>query len=573
MLRIFRAPRAHFVRDAELADEAHPDDALHQIAGLGFNGIWIRMVARRLLKNPAYPAFGDQAEQCLPGLRRVIERAARRGLKVYAYLQEPLGMPSHDPFWKEHPALAGATYQHQDPFTYASTPMTAFCTSTEAGREFLVESSEGLLRQLPGLGGILTITASEFIAHCYSKYHFKAGSLGSHHGDRHPEPLRCSRCRERHPSDVVAEILNLMRTGMNRANRETPLLAWNWGWTAYEPDPQERILSQLQEGIEVLADFERGGTRVEPDGRRIAIDEYALSYAGPSERFLKMKAACDARGFRTHAKLQIGTTHEIATVSNLPLIGHLFEKARAFRKLKLDGFLGCWNFGLSPSLNLRAFNFFLSDDCPERRKDALSELAKREFAGGEVAVVLEAWAKFDAAFEHYPFSVPFLYFSPINYALALPFEAGPLDGKPMGRSWVLDERGSDLAQSCRPFSAEEIVERLTRLLERWNEGLAAYDRALKGVHPELDAARAAAVSVRSARNFYRLYLLKRNWSEAWLPQYREIVREEIATLDEAIPVYERDPRQGFHQECAGRMVTVEALRKKRERLRTVQGRE
>ena len=48
------------------------------------------------------------------------------------------------------------------------------------------------------------------------------------------------------------------------------------------------------------------------------------------------------------------------------------------------------------------------------------------------------------------------------------------------------------------------------------------------------------------------------------------MREEIATLDEAIPVYERDPRQGFHQECAGRMVTVEALREKRERLRASQ---
>lgn len=140
----------------------------------------------------------------------------------------------------------------------------------------------------------------------------------------------------------------------------------------------------------------------------------------------------------------------------------------------------------------------------------------------------------------------------------------------MGRSWVSEERGDDLAQSCHPFTAEEIVERLTRLLEIWTAGLAVYEKTLKAPHEELDAMRAVAVSVRSTRNFYRLYLLKRNWSESLLPRYREIVRDEITTLDQAIPVYERDPRQGFHQEFADYMVTVDAMKRKRERLKELE---
>lgn len=349
------------MRDAELAAQVYTDDALRQLADLGFNGVWIRMVYRRLLKNPKYPSFGDQSEQSMAGLRRVIERGAKHGIKVFAYLQEPLGLPTSDPFWTEHPELAGATYNHQNPFTYAYTPMTAFCTSADAGKEFLVKSSEKLLRELPGLGGIITITASEFIAHCYSKYDYERGK---HHGDKEAAPLRCPRCRERHPSDVVAEVLNLMRAGMDRASKGTPLIAWNWSWQSLEPDPQPRLLSGLARGIEILIDFERGGYRINPDGHVTFIDEYALSYAGPSERFLRLKQSCDEKGMPVHAKLQVGTTHEVATVSNLPLIGNLFDKTKSFKRLKLAGFMGCWSFGLSPSLNLRAFKYFLSNDCP-----------------------------------------------------------------------------------------------------------------------------------------------------------------------------------------------------------------
>src|ERR1051325_1533050 len=208
-VRIFRAPKAQFLRDAELADRVYDSDALKRLADLGFNGIWVRMVFRRLLKNPKYPSFGDQ-EQSLPGLRRVIERGECCGVKVYAYVQEPLGLPTNDPFWNEHEELGGATYNHQDPFSFAYSPMRAFCTSTRGGQEFLVESAEQLTRQLPGLGGVIAITASEFIAHCYSKYY---PDRKRHHGDKGEESLRCARCRERHPSDVVAEVLNLIREG------------------------------------------------------------------------------------------------------------------------------------------------------------------------------------------------------------------------------------------------------------------------------------------------------------------------------------------------------------------------
>ena len=44
-----------------------------------------------------------------------------------------------------------------------------------------------------------------------------------------------------------------------------------------------------------------------------------------------------SQGRPVHAKLQVGTTHEIATVSNLPLIPNLYKKTRRFRELDLGG--------------------------------------------------------------------------------------------------------------------------------------------------------------------------------------------------------------------------------------------
>ena len=42
--------------------------------------------------------------------------------------------------------------------------------------------------------------------------------------------------------------------------------------------------------------------------------------------------AARERGLRVMAKLQLGTTHELATVPSLPLIGNLYDKARALRR-------------------------------------------------------------------------------------------------------------------------------------------------------------------------------------------------------------------------------------------------
>ena len=569
MEKIFRAPDAHFIEDTKNIDDIYNEARLESLVSLGFNGIWVRLVFRRLLKNPNYPEFGDQAED-LDKINNVIAMAAKQKIKVYAYIQEPLGLPEKDEFWKKHPNMGGATYKHQDPFTYKPERMKAMCVSSPEVRKYLKESSAQLLTALPGLGGIITITASEFISHCYSKYYIKTQS---HHGDSKSAPLRCVRCAKRKPAEIVVEILNNLREGMDVVDTRTPLLAWNWSWHMYEDDPQSELIGKLLPGIVLLIDFERGGEKTNGSNKNTIVEEYSLSYAGPSERFLKSYKLCGEKGKKIYAKLQIGTTHEIATVANLPLIGNLYEKAKAMKDLKIDGFLGCWNFGLEPSLNLRAFNYFLSNECSPDKTTAMRDLALLEFPQTEPSLIISAWDFFEKAFDLYPFSVSFLYFSPINYSLILPFTQDPLSGNKMGRSWVMDDRGDDLAQSCNPFSATEIIERLTQMCLIWERGLSIFETALKAnssksLFEEVHTIWAIYLSLRSCCNFHKLYLLKKESPHVKASEFRELIKDELKVVTEAIPVYSADSRQGFHQECSEYMITVKALTDKK---RTLEG--
>lgn len=563
MLRVFRSPKAHFEHDAEFADRVYTPETMRELAAAGFNAVWIRVKGFEVVPNPKYPELGRDSARLLRNLNLVAERGAPYGVKLVIYCQEPLGLNQDDPFWAKHPEMAGADWGYNYGSAEHPEYMRAFCMSSEPVREYLADTMSTLLREVPGIVAVITITFSEFQAHCFS-HHRRGGG-----------PIPCPRCLEqgRTAADTVADVLNTMRQGMDRVNPATPLIAWNWSWVGFEDDPQPSVLGALDPRIEILADFERGDVRVDPFGKQVDQNEYSLSYIGPTKRFRLIRDLAHEQGRPVHAKLQVGTTHEIATVSNLPLIPNLYRKTRNFRELQLAGFMGCWNFGNEPSLNTRAFNRFLRDDCPADEATALRELALAEFPGADPAAIASAWQTFSQAFEYYPFSIPFLYMAPTNYALALPVRPGPLRADRIKRSWLMDPRDDRDDPACcfGPYTAEEIRERVERLCELWQEGLAQFEVAVAGlsgrtVHEELSAARAIGLSLRSLRNYFWLYFLKRDWRDEHRSAFLVIARDELATVEAAIPVYEGDPRQGFHIEGHGYMVSPDLLRAKRDEL-------
>ena len=541
-LRIWRSPYSNFYQDETLhAAEVYTRRYLEDLTGAGFNSIWIHAYLKDIAPTEVFPELGGDSAAHLRSLRTVIRRGHRAGIRVFLYMQPPMGMPAHSTFWHNHPEARGVTEGR------GSKKTSAMCTSEPKVRAFIQQAAEKLSRSLPELGGAILITASEYLAHCYS--HHSIMPEFDHFPDQN-ETLECPRCARRHPREIVSEIVGLIHSGFAAAGNGAKVIAWNWSWNMYEPDPQREIVKSLPRDVMLMAGFERGGTKIILGKRRI-IDEYAISYAGPSERFVESLNTARRRGMKTMAKLQINTTHELGVAPNLPLIGALYDKARAMRRLGLKSYMGCWNFGNMLTTNTAAFTFFLSAKRLPPRSQALAQFARDYFPGCNAKEVVAGWELFADAMDNYPFCIPFLYKAPLNFAVTFPIEPGPLNGGDVGSSWRPMKRGDDLSGTFGPYTLEETINGLGELARIWWRGVDSFENGVAGccaseAQVEVNAARMAGHCFQSGWNVYRAYRLRRNWSSEYLHPIQDIMRDELDHLPDARLIVENDRRMGFH---------------------------
>lgn len=559
-LRIFRSFTARYYDDDILyGPTAYPDEYFAKLVTQGFNAVWLRGTLRDLASTDVFPDLGTEITRHQDALATVVARAQQHDVQVLLYLNEPLCLPREHTFWSLHPEVRGAagkSVMDNWPETYA------FCTSTPEMQAWLRQVTKNLFTAVPELGGWFLISASEHHTSCYSH-------IWDAPGGQRPD---CPRCATRAASEVVAELITALHDGTRAASATAATIAWNWGWTQYEPDPQPSLLSQLPKDITVLIDWERGGHRLLPTGKPNFVDEYSLAYVGPSERFSKLHAEAQRQHLPVMAKLQVGTTHELATVPNLPLVDHLYEKLLGVERLGLQGMLATWNFGNSFSLNTAAIGRFVEHAGRPTPSEFVARLAEEYFDlehGGEVA---DAVAQFSAAMAWFPFDIPLLYAWPGNYALSYPLTLAPLTGKSMGWSWQMHERGDDLTSSASQFTIPEIIEQLQGLLVEWEKGLARYQQALAGsTNPHADVEIGVATVIgcvfQSTLHIYQTYLLRRDRPEDMKKQYHTILDDEIINLEKALPYLAADPRLGFHAECQGQMFSVESVEAKLSSLR------
>ena len=568
-LRIWRSPYSNFYKDETLdAAKVYTSDYLRELADAGFNAIWIRAILREIVPSRVFPEFGRRSADYLRSLRAVIRRGERMGVRVFLYMQEPRGFLADARFWRRHPEAEGATYR------YWGNDVSAMCTSEPSVRAFLREGAATLSRKLPGLGGAILITASEHVSHCYS--HYGNTYAPTEMAKMPPAALGCSRCERRRPADIIADIVGGIHSGFRDAKNGAEVIAWNWSWRIYEPNPQEGILRALPRGVRVMGGFERGGAK-RILGRNRVIDEYAISFAGPSDQFVQTLRAARKRGLKVMAKLQIGVTHELATVPNLPLIGTLYDKARAMRSLTLRDFMGCWAFGNMLTANSAAFLRFMTVKRLPPRDRALEAFAASYFPGCDAKRVKAAWELFAMAMDSYPFCIPFLYYGPTNYALAHPIDPGPIREGLVGRSWLPDRRrGDDLRQSLGPYTLTEVIRGLGKLTRIWRAGVEEFERGAAGcdapsARDELNTVRMVGHCFHSCWNLYRAYRLRRNWKVSHRKSLLAILRDERKHLAEALPIVVADKRMGFHSEAQRYLCTATGIRRKLKRINALLG--
>ena len=565
--RVWRSPYIHFYKDeVPDASRVYTQEFLQGVADAGFNAVWIRCILRELVKSKGFPEFGKNSAALLRSLRTVVERGKKVGVKVFLYSQPPYGFDYNDSFWKKHPDCKGSSWQ------WHNLHRAALCSSNPKVAAFLREAACRVSTALPDLGGMIIITASEHQSHCFSHYSVFRDDPSKLEDGTFQRSLDCPRCALRHPREVVAEIIGNLRDGLADAGNGAELWAWNWSWKLYEDEPQAEIIKALPKDITLMAGFERGGTK-KILGKRRVIDEYSLCYAGPSERFMNSMKVARARGMKMATKLQIGTTHELATVPNLALIGTIYDKAKAMRKIRVGDFMGCWNFGNMLTANTAALATFLDAKRLAPRDAALRKFADTYLPGSDAAAVAKAWGMFEKAMDNFPFTIPFIYYGPINFAVQHPVVPGSLRPEDTGRSWMNDRvRGDELTRSFGAFTLDEIIEAMGKLSAAWWKAAEAFDAAVAGCeHPhaaeERNAAWFAAHSFRSCWNLYRAYPLRKKWKKANEKALRPIMQDELDHLPALLPLMESDERLGFHSECQTRLATPSGVRRKIRELR------
>lgn len=566
MLRIWRSPSSAFgvFRDFKNENEfqyesftavdAYTEDELQKIADSGFNSIWVHGRLDHLTSTADFPEFGRHKDEHCARLRTLIARAAIYGIKVILYLQPPRAVYCDDhEFWRKHADVGGEVTEILDGRNN-SFLMRSLCTSHPDVRRYLQEAFANLVAALPELGGLLIISASEYPAHCYSRRNCRPNESRQYDAALEQVPVSCPVCSKLTPEVVILSLLHDIRDGVRIVSADLPIMFWDWCWSMYLVPAAEAIVSGMPDDCILVSDFERGGHKAVLGHAEHVIDEYSLSYAGPSEAFLNKLRLAGKRGIKVIPKLQIGTTHELATVVSLPLIRNICEKAGFMREKHIDSYLGCWNFGSQLSANTMAFNFFLEAKEFTGVELMLNAFCQKFFPDAEDEKVIKAWEYFSMAMDCYPFCIHFLYFSPLNYTLALLFQPGPLSQGKVGRSWLPDRRGDDLADSIRDFSLEEIISGLEQVAKLWSEGVRMLRRGLlhcsSGLaFKELNNAALCECIFKSAINSYKFYKLKKSWREPEsLNEFRRLLSSELEIVKEALPLTVNDLRQGFHVE-------------------------
>jgi hypothetical protein len=553
--RIWRSPYSDFNSDGPdwqdetvTANQVYTDEVLMSIAESGFNAIWVHGQLHHLVPSSQFCEFGQHSAIHLTQMRALIERASRFGIGVYIYMQPPRGLPQSDPFWQAHPEIAGTPMLWQTAHDKTETYLS-MCTSTSQVQDHLREASALLIRELAGLAGLILITASEYPSHCYR-----------------PQPVQCPRCEQRTAMDVITEIIRLVQDGVRSESPTVDVIVWNWSWSYVEADPSPGILKKLPEDIVLMADFERGDSK-EILGQVRPIDEYSLSFAGPSQRFMSCYQEAQKRDIPILAKLQFGTTHELATVPNLPLLGNLYEKARQMRELRVTGFMGCWNFGNMTSANTVAFNTFFNAPDLQPRDAALELFASKYFPGCDAAGARQAWEIFARAMDNYPFSLPFIYYGPVNYSLAYPLKAEPLNDIASGRSWMNDVRGDRLDDCLKPYTLDEVTQGMHEVARIWKGGAELLENALREVdhthaREEIATGWVCYHIWRSTWNTFRVYALRQDWNDSKREAYLKIAQDEVENLKQVLPYVEADRRFGYHSEAHAYLYDANAIREK-----------
>ena len=507
-----------------------PDAYLEKLARVGINGVWMHAPLRTLAPSTDFPEFGEGWETRLRNLNSLVERAARYGIRIYLYVNEPRAMKGA--FFQRHPDVRGSS----------SRDTWAMCTSVPKVREWIAGSLEHVAREVPGIGGFFTISMSENHTNCFS--HGGAWGTGA------PNAGDCPRCPKRKSWDVVAELLNAMRDGVRRSNATAQILHWDWGWG---DALATELIPRLSKDVFLLSisEWETPLDR----GFPTRVGEYSISVVGPGPRAGRNWEHAREAGLKAAAKVQFNNTWEIAAVPYIPVPQLILEHCENLSRRQLAALMASWTCGGYPSPNLAVAQAYYWTPRASQKEILLQVAATRCGAAGADRLV-EAWSRYSRAFQEFPYGVH-MYLIPTHHGPANLLRLDEVEHRPgmllfphdAWRVWVGD------------YPPEIVQRQFTKMAALWAEGLPLLEGVLaqtpatrrKAVELDLAVARTCWRHFRSVANqveFYRLReRLKESGRGAVITRMQEIARDEMKLAREQFVTSRRHSVIAYEASC------------------------
>lgn len=448
-----------------------------------------------------------------------------------------------------------------------------FCPWPEISQRYLYESMNFIFSRVPNLGGMINISHGERLTNCQSLIAPTSNARSV-----------CPACSKKKPWENINATLLPMSKGMHDANSDAEFIAW-----LYMPqdaplgDWVYSLPKNCPENVIMQFNFESGVTKdVFGRGRRGA--DYWISTSGPSRRFERLATLAKDSDATVSAKIQTGSSHEVATVPFVAVPGLLYRKFRAMRELGVTHVMLCWYFGGYPGLMNKAAGELSFEPFPES-EDAFLSLLVRPDWGNQTDTVVRALRLFADGYSHYPLVTEFQYYGPMHDGVVWPLYIRPQE-LPLAPTWQIawhtgPNIGTPLAPSGdrigealgQDYSLTEAIEECRAMSEKWDQGLTLL-RALEAdqdLLPErrldIGVAHALGIQFRSGFNILRFYDLRERMVNekahkqlVTLGEMQRIVADEIKNGLELIVLCERDTRLGFHSEAEGYKYFPEKIR-------------
>lgn len=487
-----------------------PDGYLDKLSRAGINGVWMQCVLNNMAPSQSFPEFGKGSGKRLASLNKLAERARRSGLKVYLYLNEPRAMKPE--FFERHPEIKGAE----------SRGLYAMCTTPPITRDWISDSLAHIFTSVPDLGGVFSITMSENLTNCFSKFH----------------PETCPRCSKRNSWDVVGEVIEAIRTGVRRGSKTAEVIEWDWGWPE---DMCRNLIPKLPRDTRLLSVSE-WSIPIDRGGVKATVGEYSISVVGPGPRATANWQLAKRAGVPYMAKTQFNNTWEISAVPYVPAANLVARHCANLVKSGIGGIQASWTLGGYPSPNLQVAKEFYFEPVvsPEQ---ALSRTATRRYGHAARDLALRAWAGFSEAFELYPYGVA-IYEIPTQHGPANLLRAKPTGVK---SSMILFPQDDYKAWSGK-YPPEVVLREFSRMAKRWQEALADFRKAMaiaaasgkESAAEDLAIAETCWIHFQSTANQIEFYILRDGEpNEGRRRRMRELAIDEAELARQLYPIAKR----------------------------------